>query len=547
MNTIMTSISKEGRRLFGILILCFVVFSANLAHAQESLTLSISPSLFDMSVNPGQEWRSNLRVINVNDFDLTVYVDVVNFSPQGESGEGRFMPIAPGEGEGVTLAEWFTIEREAIVVPREQSLEIPFAVRVPFDASPGGHFAAILVGTKPPTPEVGQAKVQTSQMVTSLFFARVAGEIIEQGTIREFTTTDRFLGSPEVTFDLRFENKGNVHLQPQGEIKITNMWGEERGLIPINQASQFGNVLPESIRKFTFSWKGEWSIADIGRYTAVATLGYGSESRQFASMQTEFWVIPFKLLFGILLGLVLFGALISWFVRLYVRHMLVMAGINVEEYQAAKKNGLVVEKFRSQKEVKIHTPVARGYVDLKTHLAAAKDALGFLKQFLVFIKKYQLFFIGILVIGVFIFIVVWYIKGATTDQRGYEVVYENTDSNVTLSSEEIIYNQLRNERKLSQFTISEHLPPVKVINRSGVPGLGAEVKLKLEALGYNVTELGAESSNSQKRTVVIYKAGEETEALRLSSALNNAPISTYDTNVTDETLTVYVGEDVAGE
>ena len=548
MNTIMTSISRAGLKFFGVLVLGFVVFGANAVQAQESLTLSISPSLFDMSVNPGQEWRSNLRVINVNDYDLTVYVDVVNFVPRGESGEGRFMPVTPGEGEGVTLAEWFTIERGAIIVPREQSLEIPFSVRVPFDASPGGHFAAILVGTKPPTPEAGQAKVQTSQMVTSLFFARVAGDIIEEGTIREFTTTDRFLGSPEVTFDLRFENKGNVHLQPQGEIKITNMWGEERGLIPINQASQFGNVLPESIRKFTFSWKGEWSMADIGRYTAVATLAYGSESRQFASMQTEFWVIPFKLLFGILLGLILFGALISWFVRLYVRHMLVMAGINVEEYQAAKKNGLVVEKFRAQKAVKLHTPVTRGYVDLKLHLATAKDALGYLRQILVFIKKYQLFFIGILVIGIFIGFIAWYVGSATTNQRNYEVVYENADSNVTLTSEEIIYNQLRNERKLSQFTVSEHLPPVAVINRSGVPGLGAEVRLKLEALGYKVTTLKSETTSPQKRTVVIYKAGEETEALRLSSVLNNAPISTYETNdVSDKTLTVYVGDDAKRE
>src|SRR3989344_4620678 len=194
------------------------------------------------------------------------------------------------------------------------------------------------------------------------------------------------------------------------------MWGEERGLIPINQASQFGNVLPESIRKFTFSWKGEWSMADIGRYTAVATLAYGSESRQFASMQTEFWVIPFKLLFGIL-------------------------------------HGLVGEKFRAQKAVKLHTPVTRGYVDLKLHLATAKDALGYLRQILVFIKKYQLFFIGILVIGIFIGVIAWYVGSATTNQRNYEVVYENADSNVTLTSEEIIYNQLRNERKLSQFTV----------------------------------------------------------------------------------------------
>ena len=74
--------------------------------------------------------------------------------------------------------------------------------------------------------------------------------------------------------------------------------GQERGIIPINQASQFGNVLPESIRKFTFTWKGEWSVSDIGRYTAMATLAYGSEERQFASAKTYFWVIPVKLLLG---------------------------------------------------------------------------------------------------------------------------------------------------------------------------------------------------------------------------------------------------------
>lgn len=545
MNTIMTSISKAVHRLFGLLILCFVVFGALPTYAQESLTLSISPSLYDMSVNPGQEWRSTLRIINVNDYDLTVYIDVVNFSPQGESGEGRFQPVIQGEGDGVTLAEWFTIEREAIVVPREQSKEVPFAVRVPFDASPGGHFAAILVGTRPHSPEPGQAKVQTSQMVTSLFFARVAGEIIENGSIREFTTSDRFLGAPEVTFDLRFENKGNVHLQPQGEIKITNMWGQERGLIPINQTSQFGNVLPESIRKFTFSWKGEWSMSDIGRYTAVATLAYGNESRKFTSMQTEFWVIPFKLLFGILLGLVLFGALISWFVRLYVRHMLVMAGINIEEYQAAKKNGLVVEKFQARNNVKLHTPVARGYVDFKQHIAKAKDVFGYLKQFWVFIQKYQLFFIGVAVIVAFVSVIVWFIANATTDQRGYEVVYENTDSNITLSSEEIIYNQLRSERRLNEFSVSEHLPPVRIINQSGVPGLGAEAKLTLEALGYKVTELSSDSQSPRKRTVVIFKSDQEVEAIRLSSVLNNAPVSTYETNPADNALTVYVGEDLS--
>src|SRR3989344_5974808 len=132
MNTIMTSISRAGLKFFGVLVLGFVVFGANAVQAQESLTLSISPSLFDMSVNPGQEWRSNLRVINVNDYDLTVYVDVVNFVSRGERGEGRFMPVSPGEGEGGTLAQGGPNARAAGLDPREQSLEIPFSVRVPF-------------------------------------------------------------------------------------------------------------------------------------------------------------------------------------------------------------------------------------------------------------------------------------------------------------------------------------------------------------------------------------------------------------------------------
>ncbi len=313
-----------------ILLLLFF-FVPVYAQAQDSITLSISPTLYDMSAEPGQEWRSNLKVINVNKFDLTVYAEVVNFAPQGEGGDGRFFPVDPTESDGSSLAEWFTITHEAIVIPREKTVEVPFSVKVPDNASPGGHFAAILVGTKPPETTPGQAKLQTAQVVTSLFFAKVAGDVIESGTIREFTTNKSIFSSPEATFTLRFENKGNVHLKPQGDIKIYNMWGEERGAIPINQYTNFGNVLPNSIRKFLLTWKGEWSASDIGRYTAVATLGYGTDEKQFTSSKTIFWVLPIKLLSAIIISWILFFVLVTWLVRVYVKQMLSMAGIGVED------------------------------------------------------------------------------------------------------------------------------------------------------------------------------------------------------------------------
>ncbi len=524
-----------------LLVLLFIPVSI---HAQEALTLSISPSLFDISIEPNQEWRSSLRVINVNDYDLTVYVDVVNFLPQGEGGNGRFIPIdTSAESVGTTLAEWFIIDREPIVIPREQSLEIPLAVRVPEDAAPGGHFAALLVGTKPLTPEEGQARVQTSQMVTSLFFARVAGDIRELGLVREFTAVDTLLSSPEATFELRFENKGNVHLQPQGEIKIKNMWGQERGIIPINQSTQFGNVLPESIRKFTFSWKGEWSISDIGRYSAEVTLAYGTEARQFATAVTNFWVIPFKLLFGIVLLLTVFGFVTTWFVRLYVRRMLTLAGIDVNEYKKVS-GGKELRRASALRSVSYHRPVTEGYLDFKNKVWAVSGFKTRLVALYKFALQYRIFFMAMIVVTLFIMLFVWFVSGATTDQRGYEIEYVNPDANLRLTSEEIIYKQIKQERETPVVTKDESLPKVKVVNSSGIPGMGAEVRLRLEERGYTIVALEADFTTKRERTTILYAKDQEREALRLSARLNNALISTYEDSKAEGVLTVYVGDDI---
>jgi hypothetical protein len=543
MNTTLISSKRILTKISGCLFALLLLLPQTVA-AQEALTLSISPSLFDMSVNPNQEWRSSLRVINVNDYDLTVYLDVVNFMPQGEGGSGRFIPISDDtEAAGSTLAEWFVINRDPIVIPREQSLEIPIAVRVPEGAAPGGHFAAILVGTKPPTSESGQARVQTSQMVTSLFFARVAGDIRELGLVRNFTTSESVLDTPEVNFELRFENKGNVHLQPQGEIKITNMWGQERGIIPINQSTQFGNVLPESIRKFNFAWKGEWSFSDIGRYTAEVTLAYGTEARQFATAITTFWVIPFKLLFGILLIISLFALATTWLVRRYVRRMLSLAGIDVNEYKASS-SVKALHHSRAKNKVPLHQPMIIGLADFKQKVLLAKGVLTRLSAIGNFIIQYRIFFAAVVLVITFLVLVIWFVSSANTDTRGYEIEYVNADANLRLTSEEIIYRQLKQERETSPISIDESLPPLKIVNRSGVPGLGAEAKLQLEARGYKVVVLEADFATRGDRTVVVYPTNQEREAKRLSAHLNNAPISAFEAEDTSGVITVYVGDDI---
>lgn len=543
-------------RIFLIFLLLFFIAPVATVLAADAVTLSVSPTLFEMSAAPSQEWKSTVRVINVNDFDLTVYTDVVNFAPKGEGGDGLFLPVFANETQGKTLAEWVRISREPIVIPKQQSIDIPFSVLVPADANPGGHFAAIIVGTKPPIMEPGAPRVQTSQMVTSLFFVRIAGDVVESGSIREFTTTKSFLTKPEVNFELRFENNGNVHLQPQGDIRIYNMWGQERGVIPINRQSHFGNVLPNSIRKFNFVWTGEWSLADIGRYSAEATLAYGTDVRQFVSNKTFFWVIPLKEFSLIALGIAVSIYVVVWLVRLYVRRMLILAGIDVDTTKPARKKvkHIIIEDTQDtkRKPVSITAPLRVGILDLRDKFQDSDSDESYVQIIIKTVREYWKLLLAIIVVTMFILAIFFYVKAANVEERAFEVIYKNSGTDVTINSEELIYNEMRqknpeiNTQKTEADTATTTAVKVEIVNRSGEAGLGASVRLKLEESGYEITDLRADFSDIQTRTAIIFSEINKNEALKLSSLLNNALVSVYDAdNATKEIITIYLGSDIA--
>ena len=246
------------------------------ASSANGLALTITPPLFQLSVGPGESWSSSITVVNSNPYDITVYARPLEFEAQGEEGHGLFSAISyDKDGNPSSLAGWITTYESPIVIPREQTKQIPFTVTIPEDASPGGHYAAILIGNQPPKTE-DETAINVSSSIASLMFVNISGEVVEKARIREFSVDELLYQVPEALFTLRFENLGNVHLQPQGAITINNMWGKERGKIAINANSEFGNVLPGTIRKFSFTWKGDPSLYDIGRYQAEASLSFGN-------------------------------------------------------------------------------------------------------------------------------------------------------------------------------------------------------------------------------------------------------------------------------
>ncbi|MCB9815611.1 LytR C-terminal domain-containing protein [Candidatus Nomurabacteria bacterium] len=500
----------------------------------------MSPTIFDMSANPSQEWTSFVRVINPNPYEIKVYANVVNFAPQGESGQGKFIPIVDEEAEGQTIAEWIDITKDEITIPPEETLEIPFSVLVPENAPPGGHFAALLIGTKPPEKSV-QNKVVTSQIVTTLMFLRVTGDITESGNIRSFRTTKSVLEQPQATFELRFENSGNVHVLPQGEIVIKNMWGQDRGSIPINRTSLYGNVLPQSVRNYSFTWTGEWSLSDIGRYTAVATLAYGQDGRKSASSEISFWVIPWKILLTVFFVISLLIYLFTLGIKIYIRRMFMVAGLSPTISNS--KGGLPVKSLR---RVSVVAPLEEGMLDLRERWGSNEGIGNKVSVLLNFLSSYRVFFSFLLLALIFILILTLYVRSATVSDRAFNIKMEGLGDAVNISSEELKYQEIIEEKGEDLSTnIDNSLPKIAIVNRSGVSGLGANLRVFLESASYDVVGIENEFNSSEKNTVIVYRSDLVDFALQLSEKMQGALLSSFDGQDNIETpITIYVGQDL---
>lgn len=305
--------------------------SLSFAAGTNSLAITLTPPLFQITQSPGTDWKSLLRVVNSNSYDMTVSVKVQDFHPNGETGNPEFEEVPRGTPEDARrMSGWIEIPEGNITITHSTTAEIPFTVHVPLGADPGGHYAAIIVGTVANKMEGSGSGV--SSAIGSLMFMRVPGEVVEKGEIRDFYTEHEIVQSTDEKFVLRFENQGNVHLIPQGNIEITNMWGKVRGKMDINQSNTFGNVLPKSTRKFEFKWQGDSSPFEVGRYKAVATLVYGSDGRQTVYRTVYFWIVPWKPVAMLLGGLIFFLWFISWSVRRYIRNALLLERQWMEEH-----------------------------------------------------------------------------------------------------------------------------------------------------------------------------------------------------------------------
>ena len=253
----------------------------------------LGPGKIELEIAPGESKTVELLVSNrigkTQRFDLEI-------EDMTGSSDGSQAVVLLGTDRGpYTLKDYISIPETSFELAHNLRARVPVTITVPPDAEPGGRYGSVLVKTVTAKAEESttDSTTPTSAIVSrigTLFFIKIPGAIEVAGTLREFTTNPpkRWYQSGPVTFQIAYENTGSVHLNPYGEVRITNLLGEEVGFVELEPWF----AMPDSLRLREIEWNRNMLL--FGRYTATLELNRGYDN-VIDTAELTFWVVPWKL------------------------------------------------------------------------------------------------------------------------------------------------------------------------------------------------------------------------------------------------------------
>lgn len=264
--------------------------------------LTVGPPKFEFSADPGDVLTGYINMRNETDSTETWYSSFETFTVRGEYGE----PVFSGKREGA--ATWIKTDPSQVTLGPGERTTIPFTINVPKDADPGGHYVAIFLGTVP--PEAGGTGVSVVSHMVILVILDVSGKVVVSGEVLNFQADKKVFNYLPASFIFKLKNTGTVHLKPQGDITIKNMFGKTTEILAVNQTGY--NVLPNSEREFSVNWEpkdiiekeGFWAgflkeriDLKFGYYKALLNLEFGPEGKkETAQASLGFWILPWRIL-----------------------------------------------------------------------------------------------------------------------------------------------------------------------------------------------------------------------------------------------------------
>ena len=225
------------RTLFAVcasFVLCspFGLFTVVSAATLPSGAFIVSPVKQELTIKPGEEKTVTVTLSNGTAYPLTVTASYQDIAAKTQTLPGDDpVKLAGMSGAKDSLQNLIDFMKRPFDLLSGKEIQVPVTIKLPKDAAPGGRYGSV-VWTFKVANNVGEAapaNVALESRIASLYFVRVEGESNEQGQLASFGV---FNDAPRVAqpssstplrFQVSYENKGDVHLDPYGRITVSGM------------------------------------------------------------------------------------------------------------------------------------------------------------------------------------------------------------------------------------------------------------------------------------------------------------------------------------
>jgi hypothetical protein len=309
---------QKAKKILATVMLALAAFIATpFAAAQQAPSgsgLSISPTLSQLTINPGASDHLNITLKNVTVDDVVAKGEVDDFKADNVTGNPQ---ILTNQSQATPNSiKKFVANIDDVSLAKGQQKQVVLGVDVPKSTPPGAYYGIVRYRAVPKvlaTPGAGQVALTAS--VGTIVLITVPGNLREQvqvGGIHVYrgAREGTFFIKPPDKIGVSITNFGNGFVRPFGTVEVHDVFNKTITTFQFNNPKELGNILPNSSRTFTNNVKG---INKIGRYTVLASVSYGSGS-QVLTLKKDFWYIPIWL---VILVLAILAALIFLLVKSY--------------------------------------------------------------------------------------------------------------------------------------------------------------------------------------------------------------------------------------
>ena len=270
----------------------------------------LEPGKQEIFVNPGETVSKYITVTDRIKGDTSFKVQVEDFT--GSRDADHPVVILDNQRGPYSSKDYIIPETKQFTLKYGQQIRIPVSIKIPKDAHPGGYYSTVLISNEPSV--IGTSTLNTAESNTkiisrigTLYLIRVNGDVKESGNLEDFRLKGQhqlFYEKGPFTFQILYNNDGNVHLVPYGLITVKNMLGRTVAQLPVD--AYFS--LPNSLRYRDISWDGKFMF---GRYTITLQLNRGYKD-VVDTKTISLWVLPWKFLLMFLLGIIVIATLIIY-------------------------------------------------------------------------------------------------------------------------------------------------------------------------------------------------------------------------------------------